>query len=190
MPPENPKTGFSRWLTGAGRRALTGVVVASALSPALADTEFYGGADLQYGMIGVGGETFNPVLLRADAGLWLRKGIGAQIGAGASVSDDGVGNLSLDVPSVASLSLRFQSPEDLGMKAFALLGYSRFELDGALSGGNFPGRESFTGPSASLGLLWPLGERRAWSLSAELAGYFADNDVGFGGLSLGLRYGY
>ncbi len=173
------------------RRILIGLLAGLfAATPVAADTRMFGGADLQYGMLGVGGETFNPIQLRADVGLWLRKGIGVQAMIGGSVNDDSFNDLTLDAPSLAALSLRFQSPEDLGMKAYALVGYSRFELDGALGKGNFPGRETFTGPSVSLGLLRPLGERRLWSLSAELAGYFADNDVSFGGLSLGVRYGY
>ncbi len=155
-----------------------------------AGPRWFAGADIQYGIIGVGGETFDPVLLRLDGGWWLRRGMAIQGRLGGNLRKDVQTGLSLKVPTLVALSLRLQSPEDLGVKAYALLGYSRFELDGSVAGSAFPGRETFVGPTVSLGFLHPLGKAKRYSVSFELNGYFADKDLDFGGIAMGLRRGY
>ena len=158
--------------------------------PGRAETRGFAGADIQYGTIGVGGETFNPMLLRLDGGWWLRKGMAIQGRIGGNLRKDDQAGLSLKVPTLATLAVRLQSPEDLGVKAYALLGYSRFELDGAVAGSAFPGKETFIGPTVSLGFLHAVGKAKRYSVSLELSGYFADKDLDFGGVAVGVRRGY
>lgn len=157
---------------------------------AQAEVETYGGLDAQFGLIDINGESFNPVIGRLNGGLWLREGIGLEAMLGAALSDDSSGSLTVDVPNLLALSIRFQSPEDMHTKAYILLGYARYELDGSLADASFPGSETFAGPAVAVGFLrrTPLAE----NISAyfEFSSYLANEEIDFGAVTLGLRYGY
>jgi len=157
---------------------------------ASADTKLYGGVDAQYGLMDIKGETFNPVLGRLNGGLWLREGVGIEVMLGAALNDDSNGSLNIDVPSLQSLSLRLQSPEDMHTKAYMLFGYARYELEGSVSNSSFPGSESFAGASVSVGFIRRTSLAENISAYFEFTSYLADEDIEFGGVSLGLRYGY
>lgn len=150
----------------------------------------YGGMDLLFTRLNIDDASFSPILGRVNGGLWLFKGIGIEAMLGGALKDDEDNRLTLDIPTLAGAYLRFQSPDDHGLKAYILLGYSQFELDGSLSHSAFPGKETFSGPATSVGLLHPLGAEKQFSLYLELSGYFVDEDLDFGGLALGVRYGY
>jgi hypothetical protein len=172
------------------RQLLTPALLLALPFLALADTKFYGGLDAQYGLMDINGEAFNPVLGRLNGGLWLREGVGIEAMLGATLNDDSNGSLNIDVPSLQSVSLRLQSPEDMHTKAYMLFGYARYELEGSVSDSNFPGSESFAGASVSVGFMRRTSLAENISAYFEFTSYLANEDVEFGGVSLGLRYGY
>lgn len=157
---------------------------------AQSETEFYAGIDAQYGIIHIKGENYHPVLGRINGGFWLAQGIGIEAMLGTALSDDASATVSIDVPTVSALSIRMQSPEDWGTKAYALLGYSRYELEGHLGSSDFPGTETFAGPGISIGFMRRIAYVDNISGYLEFTGYFANEEIDFGALTLGLRYGY
>jgi hypothetical protein len=150
------------------------------------------GADIASNGIKIETETFHPVSARARFGGWLWENIGIELIAGGGVRDNDQAGLTLDASQVTALAARFQSPFDLGMKAYVLLGYAEHKLDGALATSDFPGEETFTGGLAALGGLWPLSKSQDLSLSLEFSGYITDeeHDIAMGSLSLGLLYDF
>ena len=150
----------------------------------------YGGIDLAYNRLNIGDASFTSPLARINGGIWLFKGIGIEAMLGGALQDDKDSGLTLNIPVIGAAYARFQSPQDLGMKAYVLLGYSQFKMEGSVNHSNFPGKETFSGPAAAVGLLHALDKAKQFSLYLELAGYFAHDELDFGGLALGVRYGY
>ena len=159
---------------------------------ASAETRWYAGADIAFNGIKIETETFHPLAARARFGGWVRENIGIEMIVGSGVRDNEQAGLTLEASQIKSIAARFQSPLDLGMKVYVLLGYAENEIDGALEQSNFPGKETFTGGMAALGGLWPLTKSRNISLSLEFSGYLTDeeHDIAIGSLALGLLYDF
>ncbi len=159
---------------------------------AIADSRWYAGADIAFNAIKIETETFHPVSARARFGGWVWENIGLELIAGGGVRDNDQAGLTLDASQVTSIAARFQSPLDLGMKAYVLLGYAEQEIDGALTNSDFPGKETFTGGMAALGGLWPVTKSQDISVSLEFTAYITDeeHDIAIGSLSLGLLYDF
>jgi hypothetical protein len=157
-----------------------------------ADTRWFAGADIAFNGIKIETETFQPISARARFGGWIWENIGIEVIAGGGVSDNDQAGLTLEASQITSIAARFQSPLDLGMKAYVLLGYAENEIDGTLENSDFPGKETFTGGMAALGGLWPLTKSQDLSLSLEFSGYLTDedHDIAIGSLSLGLLYDF
>lgn len=170
--------------------ALLALVVIPGLS--VADPRWYTGADIAFNGIKIETETFQPISARARFGGWIWENIGIEVIAGGGVRDNDQAGLTLEASQITSIAARFQSPLDLGMKAYVLLGYAENEIDGALENSDFPGKETFTGGMAALGGLWPLTKSKDISLSLEFSGYITDedHDIAIGSLSLGLLYDF
>jgi len=157
-----------------------------------ADTRWFTGADIAFNGIKIESETFHPVSARARFGGWIWENIGIEVIAGGGVRDNDQAGLTLEASRITSIAARFQSPLDLGMKAYVLLGYGENTIDGTLEKSNFPGEETFTGGMAALGGLWPFTKSQDISLSLEFSGYLTDedHDIAIGSLSLGLLYDF
>lgn len=159
---------------------------------AAADTRWYVGADVAFNGIEIENETFHPVSARIRLGGWVWENIGIELIAGGGFRDDEQVGLTLDATQITTIAGRFQSPLDLGMKAYVLIGYTENKLDGNLTGSSFPGKETFAGGMVALGGLWSLTKTGNTSLSLEYSGYFTDDeeDIGIGSLSLGILYDF
>ena len=157
-----------------------------------ADTRWFAGADIAFNGIKIESETFHPVSARARFGGWIWENIGIEVIAGGGVRDNDQAGLTLEASRITSIAARFQSPLDLGVKAYVLLGYGENTIDGRLEKSNFPGEETFTGGMAALGGLWPFTKSQDISLSLEFSGYLTDedHDIAIGSLSLGLLYDF
>lgn len=173
-------------------KSLTALILILSSAAVAADPRWYAGADIAFSGIEIENETFYPISTRARFGGWLRENIGIELIAGGGVKDDDQAGLTLDVSQAFTIAGRFQSPLDLGMKAYILLGYAETQLDGKLTTSDFPGKETFRGGMVALGGLWPLTKSGGLSLSLEFSGYFTDDedDIGIGGLSLGMLYDF
>lgn len=152
--------------------------------------DWYAGLDVMYGRVGISGEKFHLPLMRARAGVWLWENIGIEGMAGVALDNDTQSDLDMDIPSLGAVYARFQSPEQMGIKAYILLGAAAVEMDGNLAASGFPGRETFSGGMASLGLRAPIKRlpNAAWSL--EYSNYFVDEDIDVFGWSIGIYYDF
>lgn len=171
-------------------RLLPIVLLPFAGSISAQDAQWYG--ELGYARTGVEitDIDFNPAIARISVGGWLKEGVGMEISHAVSASDDSVQGLDIDVSQLTTLVLRLQSPEELGIKAYMLLGYSAFTLDGTRGNAGFPGEEDFSGPMAALGFLFPLRAAAPLSISLEYSQHFSDDDLDLNMLAAGIRYGY
>lgn len=151
---------------------------------------FYIQASADYGSVDIQDNTFNPSVMSLTGGAWVRQGIAVELEYGQGVVDDDAGGLTVDVPSFGALAVRFQSPEDFGIKAHFTAGYGWFNLEGEFNDSSYPGDETFSGPMVGLGLLFPIRAAYPWSVALEYGQTFGDDNVDMGTIGMGLRYGY
>ncbi len=158
----------------------------------VADTRWFAGADIAFNGIKIETETFHPVSARVRFGGWIWENMGIEVTAGGGIRDNEQAGLSMDASRITSIAGRFQSPLDLGMKAYVLLGYAENKIKASRGASEFPGKETFTGGMAAFGGLWPLNQSQNLSLSLEFTGYMTGDrhDIAIGSLGLGLLYDF
>ncbi len=158
--------------------------------PALAEPRFYAGAGIGYGDIRLSRTHFNSVSSQFHVGGWVLKNIGIELRLNNELSDDSARGITTSIPRLVTAAMRFQSPQEWGLKVYVLLGGARVTLDSHGEGGNFPGREDFDAALVNIGLLSPLSDDGRWSLFLEANRYFLDrdNDAPLTIGSLGVQY--
>lgn len=124
---------------------------------------------------------------QARIGVWLREGIGIEVMGATGRDEDTQAGLDLEISSVQGAYLRLQSPFEGGVSGYVLLGGSQYELDGSTTTSSLPGKDEFSGGSASFGLLFALPTRVNASVITEYSRHYADDDIQFSGFSIGLR---
>jgi hypothetical protein len=157
------------------------------------NSRWYLGGDVVSNGIEIETQVFHPASARARFGGWIwENNIGIEIIAGGGVKDNDQAGLTMDVNRITAIAGRFQSPLDLGMRAYILLGYAENDIEASRGSNPFPGKETFTGGMAALGGLWPLTRSQKLSLSLEFTGYLTDDrhNIAMGSLGLGLFYDF
>ncbi len=159
------------------------------LDPVYAQTQelWYGGIDFDVYDIEIENESYNPRQLKVHAGRWFRQNMGAEIQLGTGVRDDTVDGFEVNTSFFQAAFVRFQSPVDYSARATLLLGLGRIQLDGDLNHSGFPGKEWFSGPIASLGLLFPIQSKQQLSAGFAYSRYFFEDELKMDGLSATLR---
>ncbi len=150
--------------------------------------DYFAGFDVGYNRVKIADERFGPVSVRVRGGALFWRGVGVEVNLSTGVSDAEKAGLTLELPLIASIYARFQTPYETGLKAYLLLGVTTVELEGSQVNNGFPGRERFSGPSIALGLLEPLSFIQNTALSLEVSGHFVDSDIDMTNFSLGLQY--
>ncbi|MGV6817499.1 MAG: hypothetical protein ACWA44_09575 [Thiotrichales bacterium] len=151
---------------------------------------FFVGADYLWHQLEVGNTRFKPVSSRVHLGFWMLRGIGLELRATQSLNSDTIDDLRFEISDSTSLALRFQSPSDLGFRAYMLVGGTQFNLKGASSqNADFPGTERFQGGYGAIGLMREVGVNQL-SLTVEYERHFVDEEQNLepAGWSLGLFY--
>ena len=158
--------------------------------PAPADSRFYAGAGIGYGDLRLSRSHFNPRAFQFHAGGWVVENIGIELRLATETRDDSRHGITTSIPQITTAAIRFQSPEEWGLKVYVLLGGGRVTLDSRSRDGDFPGREEFDAALVDIGLLSPLSNDRRWSLFLEAGRYFLDrdNDAPLTVGSLGVQY--
>lgn len=109
-------------------------ILAQSQSPtARAAERFYASAFLGWQTATINDSSFESRMAQASLGVWLWDGIGLEGEWGASLTDDSISGLTLDVPSQVMLNLRLESPPSDGYAAFVQLGMARTEVDSRFS---------------------------------------------------------
>lgn len=153
---------------------------------------FYAGAGVGYGDIRLSHTHFNSSSGQFHAGAWIIDNVGIELRINAELNDDTERGITTSIPRIATAALRFQSPEDLGLKVYVLAGAGRVTLDSHADGGNTPGRDDFDAGLIALGLLAPLSADRRLGIYLEASRYFLDrdNDAPLAVGSLGVQYDF
>lgn len=159
------------------------------LPTAVTANTWFVGADHLWHHLEVSSTRFKPTSVRLHAGFWMLEGIGLEFRGTQSLSSYTKHNLEFEITDSSSLALRFQSPRDLDVSAYILVGGTQFNLDGNSNGSTFPGTERFQGGYAAIGLLRFLGQTNA-ALALEYERHFVDEDEQLepAAWSLGLHY--
>ncbi|MCB1755271.1 MAG: hypothetical protein KDJ38_07100 [Gammaproteobacteria bacterium] len=164
------------------------LLAVSGLSGALADSGWYGDVAAEVYDIRIDGQSYFPRQLKISAGHWLLRDIGLELHAGSSIGSDSSDGFELETAAYQGVSIRWQSPRRFIAKAYILTGYGRLQLDGSLDDTGFPGKEWFSGPVLSLGLIFPFSERSGWNAGLSYNHYFLEDDLKIEGINAVLRY--
>lgn len=150
---------------------------------------FFVGADYLWHQLEVGNTRFKPTSSRVHLGFWMLRGIGLELRATQSLDSDTIDNLTFEISDSTSLAFRFQSPPDLGFRAYMLAGGTQLNLKGSSQNAGFPGTERFQGGYGAIGLMREVGVNNL-SLALEFERHFVDEDQNLepAGWSLGLHY--
>ncbi len=160
------------------------------LGTASAAPRFYGGASINWTDIKLDKTHFNPTSGQLHVGGWLITNIGLELRLNSEFSDDSAHGVTTSLPRIISAGLRFQSPEEWGLKAYLLFGGAIVTLDSDADDSGFPGRDDFDAGLASVGFLAPLTADRRFAVFLEASRYFLsrDNDAPLTLGALGVQY--
>lgn len=150
----------------------------------------YGEVNYEIQYFEIADTDFTPQMLTGTLGVWFTKGIALEGSFGASVRDDTADGLTLETDKLATLNLRFESPNTNGATAYILLGGVSYDLKGTQANSSFPGQGTFDGYHVGLGLnqYFPSATNTALNLSAHV--YGVDEDIDSYGLRLGVRHDF
>ena len=150
--------------------------------------DYFADLNLLYSNVDIGGQEFNPLVLRARLGYYFMENIALEAQYGGGVADDSKLGLDAEIVNTAALYLRFQSPEQFGFRLSLFGGYAWTELD--LNTGTSTNSETLSSPSLGIGLEQLLPGTENLSVTADYTGYFSDDDVEIKGLSVGFKVAF
>lgn len=152
--------------------------------------ELYGEINTSYVFSKIEEEKFNPLALEARVGVYLQKQVGLEAYYGAGLSDDSQLDVDVSISTIAGVNLRFESPEQKGMKIFILLGYGMSEWEVDRSGTGEPGKVDFDDFSYGGGLEWRVGKSENWFVNVRGQSFLNKDDLSLSTGSLGVRYAF
>jgi hypothetical protein len=155
-----------------------------------ADTFWYGGLNAEVLDLHIGKQSYYPRQFRISAGRWLARNVGVEAHLAGSIKESSLNGYELTAKAYSGLYLRFQSPQEHGAKAYLLAGFGQLSLDGSVNGSGFPGKEKFSGPVVSLGLMFPFSASSHWNANVAYSHYFLEDELRIDSLSAGIRYEY
>lgn len=130
---------------------------------------------------------FTPVVGTVALGYWGWEGIGFELELGRGLKDSSVGDLDLEVSSMAALNLRLESPPIDRIAAYVQLGMVRTSFDTRFSGTAGSGLESnFTGPRFAIGLTFLATPNL--HVDAGFSRHEYDDDIGINSFRVGIRF--
>ena len=155
-------------------------------APVLAET--YAGMVAGMAFIEADSETFRPWTMGLVAGHWLENGIGAELDLRTGLTEETQANVDVKLEYQASGYITFS--ELFNKRAYLTLGagYATTRLDSAVQHSNFPGSQSYNGPTFLARLEERLKSYSDIILSLSYQHFYLDGDVSIKGGSFGVVY--
>ncbi len=146
------------------------------------------GAELEYVELDVADESLNPLLAKLAVGAHLGYGLGVELHVAASVKDDNVSNVVLDVPQYAAAYITYADYLVQGLLLKVYLGRAEVEVDTNLNGSGSPGSQRFRDDSFGVSLEERLTRFPNMAVTAGYRRLFKDEDMKLGVISVGANY--
>lgn len=146
------------------------------LNSASAAPRFYGGASINWADLKLDKTHFNTASGQLHVGSWLFTNIGIELRLNQEFSDDSAHGVTTGLPRIVSTGMRFQSPEEWGLKAYLLFGAAIVTLDSHVDNSDFPGQDDFDAGLATIGFLAPMTSDRRFGIFLEASRYFLNRD--------------
>ena len=170
-------------------RALLAIVCLTLSSWAHSDDRFYVEIHGGIGNIRVADLAFRPIEAHVSVGGYFIENIGIDLTVGGSLIEDDDDGFEAQTEEVASLSLRFDSPQKNKISAFILVGVSQFTIQ--QEGTNSTGvsstvSETFQGGTAALGFKRQIADS-PFSIVGVYRLHFVDEPIDLDSFSVGVR---
>ncbi|MEE9334778.1 MAG: outer membrane beta-barrel protein [Granulosicoccaceae bacterium] len=170
-------------------RWLLALVLTFSSLPAVAESQFYG--EFQLGVHGVQHSEldFYPGFASGSVGMYVRPRIGVELFYDRATSTGRDDDFDVEVNEASGIAARFESPAQIGLQAYILLGYVTYSINQYenLATPRRLAKENFTGARISLGLAKTLQRYRQVQFVFEYRNYDVDAPLRVDGFGLGLR---
>ncbi len=166
--------------------SLVSLLLLPSVSAAQAQS-FYFSAFVDRQSLNISSSSFAPIVGSVVLGFWGWEGIGLEAELGGGLADSSVGDLDLEISSMAALNVRLESPPIDRIAAYVQFGVVRSNIDSRFSGpANSSLDTTFSGPRLAIGLTFQL--TPAWQFDAGFSRHEYDDDLGINSFRAGLRF--
>lgn len=169
------------------RVVLTALLLAG--TPAYA-IEPMAGVEMTWTRIKTGGETFNPLAVRARLALALTPEWEVGVLAGQGVADEEQSGVTTEVDTFSAAYIRYSAALDSNARLVLSAGYGEMTLDVGTAFPGYPGSETYAGLVYGLSLQERLARWPNWIGSLDFERWYDDKGLTISTVSYGFRYAF